>query len=238
MIEFFAAIPRRYVDKNLPSGAYLVSAGRFWNPRKQVFDIPSFIPQNRYFIDSGAYSFQTGLPYSWEQYLVFAMGFSPVAISTLDVFGNAKATVQWLEEHPEIRSSPFPVVPVITGSEPGEYRWCLERTCAFFDDNVPWLMGVGALKGRRDIRPILKALDNDQGIRFHLFGASIGQLKQATATVFSCDNGSWNGRFGKNIDLFNAIMRETKLTQKRVALEIILPKYRKHPVFHAEKSGT
>ena len=231
MIEFFATIPRAYVDANLPEGSYMVSASRFWDAPRGRFRPCAHIPTRRYFIDSGAFTFPGGLPYSWEKYEAFARTWSPAFVAGMDVFASARSTVEFLEQHPELVNTELPLVPVVTGRTPEEYGWCFEKTREFFGPRTPSLMAVGALKGQRDLLRILELLENDDGIRFHLFGATLVQLRQATRQVFSCDNGSWNGRFGPSIDAFNAIMKATGKTQKQVALEIILPRYRQHPVF-------
>ena len=66
------------------------------------------------------------------------------------------------------------------------------------------------------------------GIPLHLFGAKLEVMKgwgNRPRTVISCDSAAWNGRFGANIDRFNAERNRRGMSQRQFALRVMLPRY-------------
>jgi hypothetical protein len=236
IMGFFASLPRHYVREDLPEGAYLISAAQFWNRQTGKFIIPKVIPERKYFIDSGAYSFPFGVPYRWDEYAEFCRAWNPVFVSTIDAFCSAAGTVAWLQKHvDEVLLSGLPFIPVITGRTPAEYAWCLEQTRQLFGVFMPRRIAVGGLKRNGQVVPMMKRV-MESGMKYHLFGATIAQLKMVVRScgpqVDSSDSGSWNGRFGTRIEMCNRLMREKGMTQRQVALHEFLPAYRES-VFNA-----
>lgn len=228
-MRWFAAVPRAYVCEQLPQGRYLISAAQYWTGDR--FASPRTIPDREWFIDSGAFSFQEGVPFSTDQYLAFAEQWKPTHVAAIDVFRNGPATVDrlWQDESKYLASG-LPVVPVVTGVTIADYVSCARDVAVVY----PWVdvYAVGGIKRRADVHLIVSAISLVIK-RMHLFGASIPQLRKVaefglSGVVTSADTSSWNSRFGRDLGRFNLIMSATGKTQKQVAIETMLPEYRKH----------
>ena len=114
-MNFFASLPRSYVCEMLPDGDYLVSVAPFWNGER--FSLPRKIPARNWFLDSGAFSFRDGVPFSVEEYCRFASLWNPGFVASIDVFKNAEKTVQRFRDDVQVfRNFSIPLVPVVTGN--------------------------------------------------------------------------------------------------------------------------
>jgi hypothetical protein len=253
-MKFYASTPPGYISASTPPGSYLISAGSWWDPKKGRFILPSFIPENDYFIDSGAWNFRDGeYPFSMEEYIAFAQLWNPQYVALRDFFENAERTFQEIVHfqhyHPAWTWEWVPTLQGKTFEDYKEFLYKLHYEYLSYNLPFPQLITIGAIKPKpiELVRQIISfCQDNrwlhyenydDYGVPdfntieldFHLFGAGLkllGRLNEAQRScIFSIDNGSWNGRFGKRIDVFNALMKEHSQTQKQVALNFMLPEY-------------
>lgn len=239
---FYAAVPRAYVRDDLPPGRYLVSAAKFWCPCRRRFAKLKSVPEREWIVDSGAYSFPGGVPYTTAQYLDFARQFSPVGVVAVDKYRDSIRTIQHLERDAELlRGSGLPVWPVITGNNLGGYEACARKVVAVYPGAPRY--AVGGLKRRLDIAQLVGAI-HQHATPLHLLGAVVWQVRRVVRHGFeseavSFDTGAWNVRFGRSLEEHRRLQREHAMTQRRVDLEILLPRYRDkfeavEPLLHSE----
>lgn len=228
-MEFFAAIPRAYAREDLPQGKFLISAARFWCPGYRRFARLKHIPQREWIIDSGAYSYPAGVPYTTRQYLDFAEQFDPVGVVAIDTYQKMTKTLARLQEDTDLlQRSGLPIWPVVTGFTLREYEKCAEMVARMYPGASRY--AVGGLKRRLDIAQVVGTVQKHVH-PLHLLGAVVWQVRRVLRNgwegeAVSFDTGAWNVRFGRSLEHHRQLQKAHGMTQRRVDLEILLPKYR------------
>lgn len=107
-------------------------------------------------------------------------------------------------------------------------------------------MAIGSLCRRtkyEEIERIVATLAGElPGVRFHLFGVKLGIFQapyKLHPAIQSADTGAWNGRFGTEIEDFNAAQRRLGLSQAATEIAHALPRYAEkvaHAVSRAKKA--
>lgn len=197
------------------------------------------------FCDSGGFVFASRnreYPFTCNDYLVWLMQMNPDYASVMDypceeeIAPDAEAVRErQLRTITNARllmgaDVPWCWLPVIQGFHRDQY---LRHVSDYQEaDLVRPYMGIGSLCNRtstQDIVEIVEAIAEAlPGVRFHLFGVKLQIVESKVALplqVTSADSGAWNGRFGTNINVFNAEAQQRGWSQAQTEIGWALPRY-------------
>lgn len=119
----------------------------------------------------------------------------------------------------------------MTDSESAEETRAWAMRCA-----IQWRVGIGSLCQRKDIREVVRIVQEVHeilpGCMFHLWGVKVSALRELTRAnlmpyIASFDTAAFNGAFGTGLEVRRQEMKSMNLSQRAHGLTVALPRYQR-----------